>query len=88
MSDLNDQIKVKGGFFDSEQANEQNISKFYKEVATRKFCPVATIYDDENNLHVVTIDSPLPNSAQILDAIVIRFYLDSSNPLYPIKNKN
>ena len=57
-----DQIKIEGGFFDSEQADEQKISEFYNLVGRRKFCPAATIYDDANQLyHVVTMDSPLPN---------------------------
>ena len=56
-----EQIKIKGGYFDSQEADDKKISDFYKEVGTGKFCPAATIVDDKNNLHVVTIDSALPN---------------------------
>jgi len=57
-----DQIKVEGGTFNFEGANQQTISGFYNLVKTKKFCPAATCYDNAiNSYHVVTIDSPLPN---------------------------
>ena len=57
-----EQIKIDGGTFNFEGADQKMISDFYNLVSKRRLCPAATIYDYANQLyHVVTIDSPLPN---------------------------